>query len=59
MVPGQVITEETITCTRKLAVEEAHGYLAARGLKQPQAGRARDAEGEWRAATGAAVLQRS
>ena len=33
MVPGQVITEETITFLRKLDVKEIHGYHAAQGLK--------------------------
>jgi arginine decarboxylase len=33
MVPGQVITEETITFMRKLDVKEIHGYQAAQGLK--------------------------
>ncbi|HEU5188572.1 MAG TPA: decarboxylase [Methylomirabilota bacterium] len=33
MVPGQVITEETITFMRKLDVKEIHGYNASQGLK--------------------------
>ncbi|MGE0715794.1 MAG: decarboxylase [Alphaproteobacteria bacterium] len=33
MVPGQVITQETIDFMRKLDVKEIHGYEAARGLK--------------------------
>jgi len=33
MVPGQVITAETIKFMRKLDVKEIHGYRAARGLK--------------------------
>jgi arginine decarboxylase len=33
MVPGQVITRETIDFMRKLDVKEIHGYEAARGLK--------------------------
>jgi arginine decarboxylase len=33
MVPGQVITLETITFMRKLDVKEIHGYNAAHGLK--------------------------
>jgi arginine decarboxylase len=33
MVPGQVITTETITFMRKLDVKEIHGYHAALGLK--------------------------
>ena len=33
MVPGQVITNETITFMRKLDVKEIHGYQAARGVK--------------------------
>ena len=33
MVPGQVITRETIDFMRKLDVKEIHGYNAAEGLK--------------------------
>jgi arginine decarboxylase len=33
MVPGQVITQETITFMRKLDVKEIHGFNAARGLE--------------------------
>src|SRR6185295_8698635 len=33
MVPGQVITQETIDFMRKLDVKEIHGYDAAEGLK--------------------------
>jgi len=33
MVPGQVITRETITFMRKLDVKEIHGFNAARGLE--------------------------
>jgi arginine decarboxylase len=33
MVPGQVLTTETIEFMRKLDVKEIHGYEAARGLK--------------------------
>ena len=33
MVPGQVITRETIDFMRKLDVTEIHGYDAAEGLK--------------------------
>lgn len=33
MVPGQVVTEETITFMRKLDVKEIHGYEKAKGLK--------------------------
>jgi arginine/lysine/ornithine decarboxylase len=33
MVPGQVITSDTITFMRKLDVKEIHGYHAAHGLK--------------------------
>jgi arginine decarboxylase len=33
MVPGQVITNETIAFMRKLDVKEIHGYHAAHGLK--------------------------
>ena len=39
MVPGQVITQETIDFMRKLDVKEIHGYEKAKGLKllQPDA----------------------
>jgi arginine decarboxylase len=33
MVPGQVVTRDTITFMRKLDVKEIHGYHAAQGLK--------------------------
>jgi arginine decarboxylase len=33
MVPGQVITAETIEFMRKLDVKEIHGYHAAQGLR--------------------------
>jgi arginine decarboxylase len=33
MVPGQVITADTITYMRKLDVKEIHGYHAAQGIK--------------------------
>ena len=33
MVPGQVITADTIAFMRKLDVKEIHGYQAAQGLK--------------------------
>ena len=33
MVPGQVITADTITFMRKLDVKEIHGYHAAQGLR--------------------------
>jgi len=33
MVPGQVITQETITFMRKLDVKEIHGYNASLGLE--------------------------
>ncbi|MGZ5065431.1 MAG: hypothetical protein ACXWG1_07760 [Usitatibacter sp.] len=33
MVPGQVVTQETITFMRKLDVKEIHGYNAAMGLE--------------------------
>jgi arginine decarboxylase len=33
LVPGQVITQETITFMRKLDVKEIHGYEKAKGLK--------------------------
>ena len=32
LVPGQVVTEETITFMRKLDVKEIHGYNAGSGL---------------------------
>jgi arginine decarboxylase len=32
-VPGQVITQGTITFMRKLDVKEIHGYERAKGLK--------------------------
>jgi arginine decarboxylase len=33
MVPGQVLTKETIEFMRKLDVKEIHGYEASKGLK--------------------------
>jgi arginine decarboxylase len=33
MVPGQVITKETIDFMRKLDVKEIHGFERAKGLK--------------------------
>ena len=33
MVPGQVLTQETIDFMRKLDVKEIHGYENAKGLK--------------------------
>src|SRR5499426_135031 len=47
MVPGQVITPETITFMRKLDVKEIHGYHAAHGLKllKPDVLTARKAKG--------------
>ena len=33
IVPGQVMTHETITFMRKLDVKEIHGYEKAKGLK--------------------------
>lgn len=33
LVPGQVVTHETITFMRKLDVKEIHGYEKAKGLK--------------------------
>ncbi len=33
MVPGQVITRETVEFMRKLDVKEIHGYNADEGLK--------------------------
>jgi arginine decarboxylase len=43
MVPGQVITQETVSFMRKLDVKEIHGYNAALGLEllKPQALQAR------------------
>jgi arginine decarboxylase len=38
MVPGQVLTRETIDFMRKLDVKEIHGYNAAEGLKLVKAG---------------------
>ena len=43
MVPGQVITQDTITFMRKLDVKEIHGYHAAQGLKLIKPRRARQA----------------
>ena len=48
MVPGQVITAETIDFMRKLDVKEIHGYEAARGPEAAQARRARQASQEAR-----------
>jgi arginine decarboxylase len=33
MVPGQVLTQETIDFMRKLDVKEIHGFEQAKGLK--------------------------
>ena len=33
MVPGQVITPQTITFMRQMDVKEIHGYRAEQGLK--------------------------
>ncbi|MCC7487339.1 MAG: decarboxylase [Burkholderiales bacterium] len=46
MVPGQVVTPETITFMRKLDVKEIHGFNAARGLEllKPSALAARKAK---------------
>jgi arginine decarboxylase len=33
MVPGQVLTQETIDFMRKLDVKEIHGYEKTKGLK--------------------------
>jgi arginine decarboxylase len=33
LVPGQVVSAETITYMRKLDVKEIHGYKAATGIK--------------------------
>jgi arginine decarboxylase len=41
MVPGQVITRETIDFMRKLDVKEIHGYSATHGLKLIRPGTAR------------------
>ena len=38
MVPGQVITQETIDFMRKLDVKEIHGYNNVQGLKLVVAG---------------------
>ena len=46
MVPGQVITEDTITFMRKLDVKEIHGYHAAQGLKLIKPDRLRPAGGK-------------
>ena len=46
MVPGQVITQETITFMRKLDVKEIHGFDAAQGPRAAQARRARQAQGQ-------------
>lgn len=48
MVPGQVLTAETIGFMRKLDVKEIHGYEAARGLKliRPEALGAGGAQGK-------------
>jgi arginine decarboxylase len=50
MVPGQVITAETIQFMRKLDVKEIHGYDASQGLKllRPEAlaGLSRKTNGE-------------
>jgi arginine decarboxylase len=43
MVPGQVITRETIDFMRKLDVKEIHGYSATHGLKLIRAGTAKGA----------------
>ena len=42
MVPGQVITPDTIEFMRKLDVKEIHGYDAALGLKLLKPGSARE-----------------
>ncbi len=39
MVPGQVVTRETIEFMRKLDVKEIHGYEKAKGLKLIRADR--------------------
>ena len=41
MVPGQVITADTITFMRKLDVKEIHGYHAAHGPEADQAAASR------------------
>jgi arginine decarboxylase len=47
MVPGQVITADTIAFMRKLDVKEIHGYHAAHGIKliKPAVLAARSASG--------------
>jgi len=46
MVPGQVITPETIAFMRKLDVKEIHGYNAARGLELIKPEALEQAEGQ-------------
>jgi arginine decarboxylase len=61
MVPGQVITRETIDFMRKLDVKEIHGYEAAKGLKllRPDAIAARAGGGERPSAAADAATARS
>ena len=46
MVPGQVVTKETIDFMRKLDVKEIHGYEAAKGLKLIRPDHAADRHGK-------------
>jgi arginine decarboxylase len=46
MVPGQVLTQETIDFMRKLDVKEIHGYEAAKGLKLIRPGHLKTAGGK-------------
>jgi arginine decarboxylase len=46
LVPGQVVTQETIDFMRKLDVKEIHGYERARGLKLIRPDHAADTHGE-------------
>ena len=54
MVPGQVVTRETITFMRKLDVKEIHGFVASLGLKLLKARRARATPGTRRQGGGSA-----
>jgi arginine decarboxylase len=46
LVPGQVVTQETIDFMRKLDVKEIHGYERARGLKLIRPDHAADTHGD-------------
>jgi arginine decarboxylase len=46
LVPGQVVTQETIDFMRKLDVKEIHGYEHARGLKLIRPDHAADTHGD-------------